>query len=72
MNNATINQPALELTSLRLPLGSAGGHAVATSVCILGATEGLPLIELHPGAAGAMTTDTTKLYSRKFHEYIPA
>jgi hypothetical protein len=31
----------------------------------------LQLIELHPGAAGAVTTDTTKLYSRKFHEYIP-
>jgi hypothetical protein len=32
----------------------------------------LQLIELHPGAAGAVTTGTTKLYSRKFHEYIPA
>jgi thiamine biosynthesis lipoprotein len=32
----------------------------------------LQLVELHPGAAGAVTTETTKLYSRKFHEYIPA
>jgi thiamine biosynthesis lipoprotein len=45
---------------------------LATSVCILGAKEGLQLVELHPGAAGAVTTETTKLYSRKFHEYIPA
>jgi thiamine biosynthesis lipoprotein len=45
---------------------------LSTSVCILGAKDGLQLIELHPGAAGAITTETTKLYSRKFHEYIPA
>lgn len=45
---------------------------LSTSVCILGAKEGMQLIELHPGAAGAITTETTKLYSRKFHEYIPA
>ena len=45
---------------------------LATSVCILGAKEGLQLVELHPGAAGVVTTETTKLYSRKFHEYIPA
>jgi thiamine biosynthesis lipoprotein len=45
---------------------------LATSVCILGAHEGLQLVELHPGAAAAVTTDSTKLYSRKFHEYLPA
>ncbi len=45
---------------------------LSTSVCILGAKEGMQLIELHPGAAGAVTTDSTKLYSRKFHEYLPA
>ncbi len=45
---------------------------LSTSVCILGAKEGLQLIELHPGAAGAVTTESTKLYSHKFHEYIPA
>lgn len=45
---------------------------LSTSVCILGAKEGLQLVELHPGAAGAVTTETTKLYSRKFHEFIPA
>ena len=45
---------------------------LSTSVCILGAKEGLQLIELHPDAAGAVTTESTKLYSRKFHEYIPA
>jgi len=45
---------------------------LSTSVCILGAKEGLPLVEFHPGAAGAVTTETTKLYSRKFHEFLPA
>jgi thiamine biosynthesis lipoprotein len=45
---------------------------LSTSVCILGAKEGMELIELHPGAAGAITTNHTKIYSRKFHEYIPA
>ncbi len=44
---------------------------LSTSICILGAKEGLQLVDLHPGAAGAVTTETTKLYSRKFHEYIP-
>ena len=45
---------------------------LSTSACILGAKEGLQLLDLHPGAAGAITTNTTRLYSRKFHEYLPA
>jgi thiamine biosynthesis lipoprotein len=45
---------------------------LSTSACILGAKDALDLIEMHPGAAGAITTETTQLYSRKFHEYIPA
>jgi len=45
---------------------------LATSACIVGAKEGLQLIELHPGAAGAITTGSSRLYSRKFHEYLPA
>ena len=45
---------------------------LSTSICILGAREGLQLIEMHPGAAGAVLTNTTKLYSSKFHEYLPA
>lgn len=45
---------------------------LSTSICILGAREGLQLIEMHPGAAGAVLTNSTKLYSSKFHEYIPA
>ncbi len=45
---------------------------LSTSVCILGAVAGLQIIELHPGAAGAVTTNNTKTYSRRFHEYIPA
>lgn len=44
---------------------------LSTSACILGAKDTLDLIEVHPGAAGVITTDTAKLYSRKFHEYIP-
>ena len=45
---------------------------LSTSACILGAKEGMELIELHPGAAGAITTNHTKIYSRRFHEFIPA
>jgi FAD:protein FMN transferase len=45
---------------------------LSTSVCILGAKEGMELIELHPGAAGAITTNSNRFYSRKFHEYLPA
>ncbi len=45
---------------------------LATSACILGAQEGLRLLELHPGAAGVITTNTTRFYSRNFHEFIPA
>lgn len=45
---------------------------LSTSACILGVKEGMELIELHPGAAGAITTNTTKIHSRRFHEYIPA
>jgi thiamine biosynthesis lipoprotein len=45
---------------------------LATSACVLGTKEGLELIELHPQAAAAIATNTTKFYSRTFHEYIPA
>jgi len=45
---------------------------ISTSVSVLGAKEGLWLLELQPGAAGAVTTANTRLYSRRFHEYIPA
>jgi thiamine biosynthesis lipoprotein len=44
----------------------------STTVFILGEKEGLQLIETHPGAAGAITTDQTRFYSRRFHDYIPA
>ena len=44
---------------------------LSTSACVLGAKEGLQLVELQPGAAGAVTTDSAKHYSRTFHEYIP-
>lgn len=58
-------------TSIIAPTCTIAG-LLSTSACILGPKEGLELIELHPGAAGAITTNTTKIYSRKFHEYIPA
>ena len=45
---------------------------LATTVCILGAKEGLQLLEMHPGLAGAVTTDTQKIYSRRFSEFVPA
>ena len=45
---------------------------LSTSLCILGAHEGMQLVEMHLGAAAAVLTETNKLYSRKFHEYIPA
>ena len=44
---------------------------LATSVCILGAKEGLSLIEHRPDAAGAITTDAPKLFSARFLEYMP-
>ena len=43
----------------------------STAAFVLGAKEGLRLIETHPGAAGAITTDTTRFHTRTFHEYIP-
>ncbi|HTB85678.1 MAG TPA: FAD:protein FMN transferase [Candidatus Sulfotelmatobacter sp.] len=45
---------------------------LSTSICILGAKEGMELIELHPGAAGAITTNVTRIYSRKFRDFLPA
>jgi thiamine biosynthesis lipoprotein len=44
---------------------------LSTSVCVLGAKDGMELIEMHPQAAGAIATNSNKFYSRKFHEYIP-
>ena len=45
---------------------------LSTTACILGAKEGLNLIELHPGAAGVVCTETRKVYSRGFPEFVPA
>jgi len=44
---------------------------LSTSICVLGAKEGMELIEMHPQAAAAIATNANKLYSRKFHEYMP-
>lgn len=42
---------------------------LSTTALILGPQEGLRLIETHLGAADAITTDTNRIYTRKFHEY---
>ncbi len=42
---------------------------LSTTALILGPLEGLRLIETHPGAAGAVTTNRNRDYTRKFHEY---
>lgn len=43
----------------------------STTAFILGAKGGIQLIESHPGAAGAITTDSNKFFTRTFHEYVP-
>lgn len=43
----------------------------STTAFILGARAGVQLIESHPGAAGTITTDSTKIFTRTFHEYVP-
>ena len=44
---------------------------LTTTAFILGPKEGLELIETHQGAAGAITTDSTRLRSRKFCAFSP-
>ena len=43
----------------------------STATCILGAREGARLVESHPSAAGAIITDTNKIFTLRFHEYVP-
>jgi thiamine biosynthesis lipoprotein len=45
---------------------------LSTTACILGAKEGLHLIELHPGTQGVVCTETNKIYTRGFPEFVPA
>lgn len=42
---------------------------LSTTAMILGAQEGMQLIETHMGAAGAISTDGTRLQSKRFYEY---
>jgi thiamine biosynthesis lipoprotein len=44
---------------------------LSTTSFILGPQEGLHLIETHPGAAGSITTDTTRVHTQRFYEYAP-
>lgn len=44
---------------------------LTTAAIILGPAEGLRLIETHPAAAGAITTDQTRLRSRRFCAFSP-
>ncbi len=45
---------------------------LATSACVLGGKEALDLVERQPGAAIAITTDSTRIHSRRFPEFITA
>jgi len=45
---------------------------LSTTVFILGAKDGLHLIQSHPGAEGSITTDSTRIHTRRFHEYAGA
>jgi thiamine biosynthesis lipoprotein len=42
---------------------------LSTTAFILGPEEGLQLIEKHPGAAGSITTETTRVHTQRFYEY---
>ncbi len=42
---------------------------LATTALILGPKEGLQLIETHPGAAAAISTDGPRLHSKRFYDY---
>lgn len=44
---------------------------LTTTALVLGPKEGLQLIETHPAAVGAITTDKTRFYSRRFSEFSP-
>lgn len=43
---------------------------LATTAFILGPTEGLKLIGTYMGAEGCITTDKSRLETRRFHEYV--
>jgi len=45
---------------------------LSTSICLLGAKEGLHLVERNPGAAAAVTVNGRQHYSRNFPEFLPA
>ena len=45
---------------------------LTTTAMILGAKDGLHLIESHLNAEGAITTENNRVYTRKFHELIAA
>ena len=45
---------------------------LTTTAMILGPKDGLQLIESHLNAEGAITTDNSRVYTRKFGEYISA
>lgn len=45
---------------------------LSTTAFILGAREGVQLIETYPAAAGSITTDTVRVHSRKFYDYAAA
>ncbi len=42
---------------------------LSTTAFVLGPREGLPLIQSQPGAAGVISTDTSRVHTRNFHEF---
>ncbi len=42
---------------------------LATTAFVLGPRDGLPLIQSQPGAAGVISTETSRVHTRNFHEY---
>ena len=42
---------------------------LSTTAFVLGPRDGLPLIQSQPGAAGVISTDTSRVHTRNFHEF---
>ena len=43
---------------------------LSTAAFVLGAEEGVRMIDAQMGAAGAVVTDTGKITSRRFYDYV--
>ena len=45
---------------------------LSTAACVLGAVEGLRLLESAPGISGAIVTETGTVTTKRFYEYVPS